>query len=256
MSDLPVPKFKIGQRVFYIVNGSTKEQLPCPDCLGSRKWKVTTPAGVEMETNCLRCSSQYFSGRSHIPSLDYFVHSHSVRSLTIGSIRMDTGDTHNRSLVSYMCIETGIGSGSIYYEPDLLETEEAAHDIASIKDRTENAELAKTPERLEAQWFADLKMNGALYEGHHSQVWSAWYSYRSLYEAMEELLEGEPKSIEADALREQLRSERRYGRPPELGMLLAALQNAVETNSTEELKTLLDAFPDLRAIAAEKEFAI
>jgi len=54
---LPTPKFKIGDKVFYPQATRKEEAAGCPDCLDSRKWKVTLPSGVEFEVKCSRCQT-------------------------------------------------------------------------------------------------------------------------------------------------------------------------------------------------------
>jgi hypothetical protein len=38
-------KYEIGQRVFAARVSYTSTLVPCPDCLGSKEWTVTTPSG-------------------------------------------------------------------------------------------------------------------------------------------------------------------------------------------------------------------
>jgi len=59
-------------------------------------------------------------------SLDYSSSVPVVRQYTIGSVRHDSNERDGRSPTTYMCRETGIGSGSIYEEAKLFETEAAA----------------------------------------------------------------------------------------------------------------------------------
>ena len=104
-------KFSIGDAVYHASTTTTKKQHPCPDCLGSRKWSATSPAGGSYQFGCPRCGGGYRS--EDALSLDYTQFVPIVRKLTIGSVRVDTSD--NRP-VSYMCRETGVGSGSVYAE--------------------------------------------------------------------------------------------------------------------------------------------
>ncbi|MBZ9894204.1 hypothetical protein LB545_07585 [Mesorhizobium sp. BR1-1-6] len=117
-------KYSVGDTVYRAGTTSERKRHPCPDCMGSHKWKAISPAGSEYEFSCPRCSAQYNSDRDL--TLDYSAYVPSVERLTIGSIQVNTApmsyDTGNR----YMCLETGVGSGSVYNEKDLFETEEAA----------------------------------------------------------------------------------------------------------------------------------
>jgi len=115
-------KFSIGDTVYYATTFVATKQHPCPDCLGSRQWKATSPAGDEFEFSCPRCTWSYQSNNDL--NLKYAAHEASVVKLTIGQVRAyDGGD---REETEYMCVETGVGSGSIYYESKLFETEQAA----------------------------------------------------------------------------------------------------------------------------------
>lgn len=62
--------------------------------------------------------------------------------LTIGSIRIDTGD--NRG-VEYMCVETGVGSGSVWKESDLYESVEVAQRVADSLALIEAAKFQEQP---------------------------------------------------------------------------------------------------------------
>jgi hypothetical protein len=130
-------KYSVGDTVFRAGTVSSRKQHPCPDCLGSRKWKATSPAGTEYEFGCPRCAAAYNSDRDL--QLDYQAYVPSVEQLTIGSIQVNTApfsyDAGNR----YMCRETGVGSGSVYNEDDLFETEEAATIAAQMKADEQNA---------------------------------------------------------------------------------------------------------------------
>lgn len=112
-------KFSISDVVYYASTTTERKQHPCPDCLGTKKWKATSPAGGEYEFTCPRCSTSYRS--EHDLSLDYSVFVPSARRLTIGSVRTDSAGK-----TQYMCVETGIGSGSLYDETRLFSTEDEA----------------------------------------------------------------------------------------------------------------------------------
>lgn len=112
-------KFSIGDVVYYASTTTERKQHPCPDCLGTKKWKAISPAGSEYEFSCPRCSASYRS--EHDLSLDYSAFVPSAHRLTIGSVRTDSADK-----TSYMCIETGVGSGSVYDEARLFSTEDEA----------------------------------------------------------------------------------------------------------------------------------
>ena len=131
-------KFAIGDVVYLATCNQSKKSMPCPDCLGSHKWKAVTPAGAEHEFSCPRCAASYQSNRDL--SLDYVEFTPSFQRLTIGSIRHDTSEQSGGRKTSYMAHETGIGSGSIYYEDSLFSTEEGALAAAKIDCQVRNSE--------------------------------------------------------------------------------------------------------------------
>ncbi len=112
-------KFSIGDVVYYASTTTERKQHPCPDCLGTKKWKATSPAGGEYEFACPRCRIGYRA--DHDLSLDYSIFVAISRRLTIGSVRTDSSDK-----TQYMCVETGIGSGNLYDESRLFLTENEA----------------------------------------------------------------------------------------------------------------------------------
>ena len=194
-TDIPTPKFRIGQQVFHPSTYGATGQYPCPDCLGSGKWKVTTPAGSEMATGCQRCGS-YSS--SDIPSLKYRTWKGSVQSLTIGSVQINTaaGESHwQRDPVQYMCRETGIGSGTIYDERKLFETEEEAQQIANAQAAEANSKESATPKRLEMERVSHLHLEAAHLDAFKNGLWQSWYRYRDLREKLEEWRSGENASV-------------------------------------------------------------
>lgn len=133
------PKYKIGDSVFFRSMEMRKEKQPCPDCLETRKWKVSTPAGDEFEIQCARCASGYFDAPGiHVSSWHPV-----VRPLTIGSIRIDTAADAERR-IEYMCCETGVGSGSIYSEAHLFGNEADALAAAAALCAEKNAEQHQT----------------------------------------------------------------------------------------------------------------
>lgn len=121
-------KFAIGDVVYHASIFQTTKQHPCPDCKGERKWKAISPVGSEYEFSCPRCTTS-FQSNSDL-SLRYQAFAPVVDKLTIGSIRVDTSDDRGNQ---YMCAETGVGSGSIYYERDFFSTHEEAMTVAQIK---------------------------------------------------------------------------------------------------------------------------
>lgn len=74
-------------------------------------------------------------------SLDYASYTGAAVKRTIGSIRHDSSSHFDDGpLTEYMCVETGVGSGSVYRENDLFSTEAEAQYAANIRAEKQNAE--------------------------------------------------------------------------------------------------------------------
>jgi hypothetical protein len=125
--EMPTPKYKIGDFVWYASTATEPRTHPCPDCLGKRTWHVRSPAGGVYEAPCPRCTGRHQS--NSCLNLTYRAHVPSVSIFTIGSIRINTADVYP---VEYMCVETGVGSGSVYDEHLLHPTKEEAEVAATI----------------------------------------------------------------------------------------------------------------------------
>lgn len=107
MTNLPVPRFRIGDVIFVPGTTDGREEQPCPDCLGAGVWPTTSPAGEEHSVRCPTCHQ---SG-----NISFYRIVPTTRRLTVGSVRIDTA-ADDGERVSYMCVETGVGSGNVYYE--------------------------------------------------------------------------------------------------------------------------------------------
>jgi len=129
------PKYEIGDMVYLASTTTERKTLPCPDCLGKKTWHVRSPAGSVFTAPCPRCSSRHQS--NDCLSLDYVAHEPRIEVLTIGSVRTDTAQDPRRR-VSYMCSETGVGSGSVYNECDLFETKSEAQSAADLLAQDRN----------------------------------------------------------------------------------------------------------------------
>jgi hypothetical protein len=180
---MPTPKFSIGDRAYSVSTQTIYERLPCPDCLGSRIWKAVSPAGTECTVDCPRCVQRW----SDIPSLDIPVVKSFVRSLTIGSIRIDTHEQEHP--VEYMCDETGVGSGRIHYESRLFATEAEAQVAADAEATTQTAAVQSTPAATKAKHFSVLSIKLACADAMWNAVWNSWYAYRNLLENLDGFLE-------------------------------------------------------------------
>lgn len=120
-------KFSIGDVVYHGRNTTAPVRVECPDCKGTKEWTVTSPAGQTMTTGCPTCETLYGS-TGYTERHERFP---IVETLTIGSVRYDS---HDEEPVSYMCRETGVGSGSVWYESRLRDNrgDAEADAVASI----------------------------------------------------------------------------------------------------------------------------
>lgn len=97
-------QFSVGDVVFSIIHATRSVDLPCPACKG--EGKIEYPDGAKRI--CSECYNrktkrEYVEGHWYVEGC-----------LTIGQVRFShsTTDTHSET---YMCVETGVGSGRVYY---------------------------------------------------------------------------------------------------------------------------------------------
>jgi len=243
-TSLPTPKFAIGDVVYWPTTETTKEPVPCPDCLGTRRWKVITPAGTEMEAECQRCTG--FGRIADLPKPERLVSKPSVRRLTIGKITASTHASYgDRDRVEYMCSETGIGSGSIYQESKLFSTEAEAMAVATAEADKRTAEYASAPKAMSERKLENLTIKDADLEATRSARWNAWYSYNSLRDTLQEVCEnesGDSASARLDTLNSELEYDRNYRDPPAIGAALTKLRSMVpDTDETRAIFEVLAA---------------
>lgn len=153
-----MPKYAIGDTV-YCVSTQTKGAIhACPDCNDTKMWPVTSPAGESMEMPCPRCQGSVPNDLS----LRYTEHYVAVRTMTIGSVRTDTHDQHP---ISYMCRETGVGSGSVWYEENLYANKEEAEAHGEIERARVAALHAAKPEVQRSFERMNVPYTGAMRMG-------------------------------------------------------------------------------------------
>ena len=250
MSDLPQPKFKIGQVVYLATTDRTIKKLACPDCLGSKVWIAKSPAGLEVELPCPRCQRGYFSSDTNMPSLDYPVVVPVVRALTIGSITAKTHPYNDREAVEYMCCETGIGSGSIYYEWRLHETAEAAKAASEFLASEAQSDLDARPESLKTVKFSSWTCDVAAYKLSWSSVYRAWDAARDYREIVDRIEENDGKVSPDDV--EDLYAVRE-DKPWRDRHPLDALINAIGSKDLEAARAAYDALPKPAKMPAKAE---
>lgn len=181
-------KYSVGDKVFFAGTTTERKQHPCPDCRGEKHWHVTSPAGGEYKVACPRCSSRFMSDTGL--SLDYTAHVPSVRRLTIGSVQFNSAVGSYDSGARYMCIETGVGSGSVYDEANLFQTEQEALTASEVMAKLANTEIGwvvklydKTLEISDYQ-IEHAKM--VLANQYRSEIGSLFWNVSDLFDAIEE----------------------------------------------------------------------
>lgn len=162
MTKLPhEPKFGIGDVVYLPTMETEQYRAPCPDCKDTKTWQMISPAGIGYLIACPRCAMS-FSNLPREYSLKRNRHVGAVRKLTIGSIRYDSsnkpGSDWDSDPFQYMCIETGVGSGSIYNER-VLHTDEASALLRAEVMAIERNVKDKQEEELNFPWTKHLDLN-------------------------------------------------------------------------------------------------
>ena len=130
-------KYSKGDVVYGASTVREQRRAKCPDCLETRKWSAKSPAGIEYEIDCPRCSSGYLS--DHNLSLNYLEEVGSVSKLTIGLVRFDG------EYAEYMAHETGVGSGRLWREDQLFDTPEEAQAHGDMLGKENDAAREKHP---------------------------------------------------------------------------------------------------------------
>lgn len=130
-------KYSIGDVVWYANTTTQAKQHPCPDCNDTKKWAAVSPAGNEYTFGCPRCSTR-FNSHDEL-RLTYTAHVPTARRMTIGSVQFNSAKEGWDAGARYMCLETGVGSGSVYEEARLFETESDALIYAQSLADTANA---------------------------------------------------------------------------------------------------------------------
>lgn len=194
-------KFSVGTRVWYAGTTTEARKHPCPDCKGEHVWKTVSPAGNEYTFRCPRCTSSYTSFNNLC--LSYTAHVPTARALTIGSVRHDS----HRPETTYMCVETGVGSGSVYDEGRLFETEDEALQCATSIAAKANAEVPHIVEQYNRSLeISDYQLeNGLLKLANDAQS----RARRLLYN-LEDLFQAINDADDKDAIAEAVEEYKRY----------------------------------------------
>ena len=143
-----VTKFEVGDKVWVADYERVNVRVTCPDCLGTRVWSATLPSGEQMNIPCPTCGYGYEGSRGYV--VGPYVYGPKVWQGTIGSVGADPFTRDPDERIRYMMNETGVGSGSVYYEPRVFATEAEAMVMATIRA------VAQT-KQMEDQYINELK---------------------------------------------------------------------------------------------------
>lgn len=110
-------KYSVGDNVWAATNQHVDVWTVCPDCKGELKWMIIFADGRQEECPCQTCQRGWEGPIGKVNHWEYQPH---VSLLTVGQVRFYEDSP------SYMCEETGIGSGTLHPETRLFPTREEA----------------------------------------------------------------------------------------------------------------------------------
>lgn len=123
-------KFDFDDVVHLVRLGNEEVLIPCGFCEGRGHLKYENGES----TQCPEC---YGKGRKEeYNNTQWYI----VRSLTIGQIRVELNSKkalsrgYDEDERTYMCYETGVGSGAFYYERDLFASVEEAQAVCDARN--------------------------------------------------------------------------------------------------------------------------
>ncbi len=144
-------KYDVGDSVFAGKAEWVETHVVCPDCAGTEEWTITAASG-SWKAECQTCKWGRFHGTRPPGTVKKSGRHPLVEDLTIGSVRLNTEDEGH----TYMCVETGVGSGRVYYEKSLFSTYVEAMAFAMDEVRRQLPE-AHTEDQRKQDW--DRKEN-------------------------------------------------------------------------------------------------
>jgi len=254
MSDAPTPRFAIGDTIWTPgIEGETR-QFDCPDCLNTRKWTITTPAGSVITTGCKRCTPGYVSSHD-LPSLKYQAYKGVAYARKITGLEINLPEFAWDASVQYKCY-TSKGGGHMVSEPNAYATKEEALAVAEADVAERNAAILSTAVACQAKHLSDLTIEEAAIDEFKSGLWDAWYAYRRLKSDIEELIgdEADPSTKDelVEALEDAMRWEKDHRDVPALTALINA---AVGADPTSDVGLAYAKLPEMQRKAFVKEDA-
>lgn len=121
-------RYNIGHHVWCLRSHRARDRETCTTCAGSGRIQLLDAAGnpVALPPGSIRDWCPACQGKGLV-WLDGHHHEATITRLTLGQVRTETtGDGPTE--ISYMAEETGVGSGSIYREPELHPSRDEAID--------------------------------------------------------------------------------------------------------------------------------
>ena len=131
-------RYSVGDQVYHAQCIWGTKRVRCEDCDGNGDFPVE---GKPFRLLCSVCCGPWDEKRGWRELGDFQA---AVRIMTIGQVRVQRGGGDDRT--EYMCLETGVGSGSIWKEDDLLPSRDLAETRAqqlveeTVKRRLEEEE--------------------------------------------------------------------------------------------------------------------
>ena len=128
---IPTPKFSVGDAVYILSDETRLKKHECPDCLGTKTWKLMSPVGGEFNTPCPRCQVNFHTEDSL--GLTYYVKIKIVKALFIADIRINSSDAEQYgSVLTYVANEDGRGrSGWVLTEDKIISDRQSACELAA-----------------------------------------------------------------------------------------------------------------------------
>lgn len=190
-----VPKYGVGDAFFIPTTKREDRKHDCPDCLGEKVFKVTSPAGGDFTMDCPRCGDRY--GFNKVPSLRYSVYAPDVIECAIAGYSLNDWNEQGFTYKSK--------AGHTVHESKIIPDRDAAMQAAQLLAAEMNAKEASRPERMAIDHFAQLELKEASSDQFKSDLYDSWASYRHMREVIDGLLEEDQEHLPASEIRDSLR---------------------------------------------------
>jgi hypothetical protein len=199
------PRYTIGDTFYIATTDRERRELPCPDCLGEKLFKVIAPSGDEFTLDCPRCSGSTWV--RDVPSLDYDYHVPKVRSDVITSYCVNE---YGEQGIKYRG-----KAGYTVSESELISDEAIALRNAELLAASANAKAETEPKRIHHKALGALKLREAVLDTFKSGLYDSWSAYRYLREGVDEVISNEDRDYATrddivSSLEDRLKQTQRY----------------------------------------------